>query len=582
MKILDTEIDMEKVRRAHELRLALKHAEGDEAVNYVRQMEDGCGAYYNGLRRRCQTDPIFLSHVLGYVKVIARVHDEMFAAQVKPSPDKPVEEWDEIKENIDLDPRGTYKSTCSIVGSVQCIICAPNIAICKLSATKPLAKAIANEIGSHFELESHAEPGLFHLLFPEFTVRPQDRADAQYTAPCRTWKNRREATVMAFSIETSLSGWHFDILDPDDVVDNQNSTTPQGIKKVKKNYRINEKMLMPWGYVNYKGTIYDPFDLGRDMVEKAKPGKTRVLVRGAMKINSGDRLQPGDNFPAAEDVTLLFPELLSYEFLKQKFEGDPESFITQYMNDAYGGKEVTFKREELLAVTAPSEMLPVAGRVMVAWRFACTSKENMRFAAGAVGIESNGRVYVLDVVRGTFSPSNLAHRVVKLAKDHGVNEVVIEETPGARQLQHHIENYAAVAQFPLQVFWSEYQDDDAVRDLRIKGVEPAIVTKRLWFSDGIRCLQEVFRQFCHYGMVEEFEIPDVVARLAAMLPLSILSQPSAEADATVELLRERQLHDRVYGIGQYQAPPPLEQEPEPQPQGNSYGLDNTTMPGLNA
>jgi hypothetical protein len=585
MKILDIEIESQMVRDAKEYREALKNAEGAEAENYVRQLQR-VEPYYMELRRRCQTDPLFLGHLLGdYTGLIERVHGPMFATQVKPDPDRGVKEWSTVKEYLDLDPRGTYKSTCSIVGSVQCILCWADIRICKLTATKPLAKAIANEIGGHFELEPHTEPKLFHLLFPEYCVRPQDRPDGSYTAPCRgrAW---REATVMAFSIETSISGWHFDIVDPDDVVDTQNSSTPAGIKKVKKNYRINKKTLMPWGYVNFKGTRYDPFDLGGDMIEKAKPGKTKVLVRGAIKVKSGERLQAGMEFPAENEVELLFPELLSYEFLKKEYDDDPESFITQYMNDAHGGKEVTFTKEALLQVTLPAEMLPITGRTHVAWRFACQNKENMRYAAYAVGIEDAGRVYVLDAGRGLFSPSSLAHRVVQVAKKHGEHNVHIEEMPGARHLEPAIRNYGLVAQWPIAVHWTEFQDDDGARDLRIKGAEPLIATKRLWFSDGITQLAELYRQFCNYGMVEDFEIPDVVARLTGMLPLSIQSpEMEREQDLAWELAKQREWHDLHAGIVTAMAPavaadPAPEVAPAFEPTQNSYGLDES-LGGLN-
>jgi hypothetical protein len=110
-------------------------------------------------------------------------------------------------------------------------------------------------------------------------------------------------------------------------------------------------------------------------------------------------------------MDLLFPELLSYEFLKGEFEEDYESFMTQYMNDAHGGKEVTFDDAECYCRDFPAEEIPVSGQVFVAWRFACMGKD-MKYAAGVVGFMEGGRMYIVDVARGTFKPSSLAHKVV--------------------------------------------------------------------------------------------------------------------------------------------------------------------------
>lgn len=536
--------------------------------------------YRQQVRRRCQTDLLFLGRdVLGYRMLQERVHGPAAALCVQKDPDKPIEEQDpgRPKKGLQLDPRGTFKSTLSIVDSVQWIIGFPNVRICKLTATKPLATAIVGEITDHFVKETHAEPTLFQDLFPEFCISPRDKLVGTYTAPCRT-RNWREATVMAFSIETSISGWHFDVLDPDDVVDTQNSSTPGGLAKVKKNYRINEKTLMPWGYINYKGTRYDPFDLWGDLLDKAKPGAIKTLIRSALTLKSGERLRP-DNFPDPDECTLLFPELLPYEFLREKFEDDYSSFMTQYMNDAYGDKEVIFRKEDLLQATIPAAQIPVTGETFTAWRFAY---QDHAWSGGCVGLMDGGRMYITDAVRGSSKPSALAHKVVHLAKKHGCHAVKIEETPGARYLEPAIQNYALALGWPLVIHWLEFQEDDGVRDQRMKGTEPLLAAGRLLFSDDVKQvnLKELHRQFSNYGMVEESELVDAVSRVAEALPKSIAVEQLSDQDALAwELTRQRDMHDKVHGLGLYAPREPMVEE-KPFAVENSYGLDSM-LGGLN-
>lgn len=535
--------------------------------------------YKNLMRLECQTDVLFLGRVLGYDRIVDRVHRPVAELCVQKNPALPIEQQAEKKQSLNLDPRGTFKSTFSIIDSVQWIICFPNIRICKLTATKPLAAAIAEEIRDHFVKAADAEPTDFQLLFPEFCISPKEKRAGEYTAPNRT-RNWRERTVMSFSIETSISGWHFDVFDPDDVVDTQNSSTPAGIAKVKKNYRINKKTAMPWAYINFKGTRYNPFDLWGDIIEKANPKKIKVLVRSALQLKNGERLQPGD-FPPESEMDLLFPELLSYEFLKGEFEEDYESFMTQYMNDAHGGKEVTFPREKLLQATLQADQMPVAGETFVAWRFPYNGKPAMKEASGAAAVLENGRMYVVDVINGTFAPSALAHRVVQQAKRFGAHKVMIEESPGARYFEPAIQNYALALGWTLSITWLEFQEDDGARDLRLKGLEPMITAMRVVFSESMKKLAEVVKQFANYGMIDDNGIVDVIARVAEGLPKSIAAADSnPEQDMAWEMAKQRDLYDRTHGLGNYAPAQPEQQEAPYKPQSAPFGLHDELGCGL--
>jgi len=547
----------------------------------VARLKDGDEVYRKDLRFRSQIDLFFLAkEVLGYDLITERTHRRVAEFFVQKDPRRPLPEWDSIKKRLWLFPRGTFKSTFNIADSVQYILCDPNVRILDLTASGGLADAIVDETGGHFVLKNPDEPTVLQRLFPEYCITPKAKRTGIFTAPNRL-RDWREGTIMSNSIDSSLSGWHFDVEKDDDTVDNRNSATPTQIKKVKKNLYLNGKMLMPWGYRDRVGTRYDPFDAYGEEIEKAKPGKVKVLIEGALKMKDGSRLEEGQEFPGPDEMVLLFPELLSYEFLRGEYENDYSSFMTQYMNDAYGDREVVFAREMMLQASIEPEKIPVAGEVHICWRIGYSSKEKMRFSGGAAGIIANGRLFVVDLARGAFKPSVLAHRIVVMAKKYGSHQVSIEDTPGARQYESAIQNYALTMTWRLTINWIEYQEDDGTRELRIKATEPLLATKRLLLSLSLPQINDCYRQFVNFGMVDETEVPDVVSRLAERLPKSIeVKDLPAEQEEVWEEIRRQDLFDRIHGAGRYAPVAPIEEE-KPHVVTNSYPGEDIFGGGLN-
>jgi hypothetical protein len=218
----------------------------------------------------------------------------------------------------------------------------------------------------------------------------------------------------------------------------------------------------------------------------------------------------------------------------------------------------------------------------IAGRFAYEAKPQLKYAGFAVGQLDGMRVFVLDVLRGSFRPSVIAHELAHLAKTHGVNALDIEETPGSRYYEQSIKDYAATMGHRLTVNWLEFQEDDTVRALRVKNTEPLVNSKRILFSMGIRCMAELNNQFGNFGMIDEQEIPDAVSRLAERLPKSILVTDQTEAaKAAWKSAQEQDQCDRVYGLGQYAIPQGVVEVETPyEPPKNSLGLEDI-MPGLN-
>jgi hypothetical protein len=531
-----------------------------DEIDIARIPEDE--EYRQALRHRMQTDLFWLTKfVLGYNKVTEQDHREVAEVFITKDPRKPIEQQSRKRRRMLILPRRVFKTTFNIADSVQWVLGFPDVAIMAMTASNspdsPLADAFVAEVASHFICPEAYPKKPLHLCFPEHVIPKMPKA-GEFTTPART-RFRRDPTLKGVSIEQSLSGWHPDIIKSEDVQDNRNSQTTFALNKVRKNFYLNLKMLGEGGYVDITGTRYGPMDLYGDMIQKA--GDETILLWKPAYIRRPHALALDDDELTEADVILQFPRQLSWEFLRSEKALDPETFWTQYMNVAEGSFIPTFPIEKLHAAKVPQENARENEKAHVAWRFEYAESKN---AAGAVGIEENGRMTIVEVMRGQWPPSGLARRVVQQLRRWETHKVEIEATPGAETMAQHIRNQALEDQWRVAISWTDFLQDETARALAIKSAEPHLLAGRLLFADNIASLQEVFRQLYHFGMVDETETASVIARLAAKLPASIAAEGfEAHDEDAFNAYIAQDAYNRVYGKGEYiepEAPPDMEEE----------------------
>lgn len=535
-------------------------------------------------RRVCETNLLALAWVLGYFRIDPKVHSEALNFFLVKDRAIPLEEQSERpgvkRRGTLLYPRGTYKSTLNITDTVQWVINWPlNVRVLILCAVKQLAIDFVGEVADHFI--PSGDPTLFQALYPELCIRAQDKVDGKFSPPMRQKDPPlKEAAVEAASDNSSRSGWHYDVYKPDDIVTNRNGKTTAAQKKVTANYKMNRKQLMPYGIEDKMGTRYGPYDVYGDELETTTPGSLRFVVKPAMKLKSGERLG-ANGFPAEREVELMFPTLLTYAFLKTEYDSDYPSFMTQYMNDAYGDRDVVFTYEQFMEVVQSQDEMPLAGVVIIHWRLPAPSIGFLT-AAAAAGVIDAGRLNVIDVVHGTYKPSALAKKVVTMARDHGTHRISIEQTPGSQNYEAAILNYALTSGWPVSILWKESDEDSDSRDTRIRSLEPMMASKRIMLAEEIGIMRKVTEQFTAYGITDDSSIPDAIAQLASSLP-NIVTQGREEEDddLSLDMMRQRDTYNRVHGLGHYA---PVEPEPQAEPERPAAVTPRTTyhdeIPGL--
>lgn len=560
--------------------------------------------YRDKLRWRAQTDLYWLATKClveddgspCYPNISEATHQEVARFFVRKNPSRSIADQDDIKQRLLLMPRGTFKTTFNIVDALQWILAFPDIRMLVLTAANtddsPLADQFLEEVTRHFMANDEGVQKPLHVLFPEYVITKKAKK-GWFVSPARK-KYDRAPTLMATSIESSLSGWHFDVTKLEDIQDNRNSQTAAAINKVRRNMFINLKMLMPWGYREATATRYGPMDVYGHIIERLNPKVGKVLWKPAMKVKEAVWRRRPDLVAHAEDYDFLienleprdwelfFPEFLSFEKLMSDREEDPDSFMTQYMNVATGNFKPIFPPERLNLATLDEERLPITGSVHIAWRLETAESKNI---CGVAGIQHAGRMYVMDLERGNWTPSTQVLKIIAMAKRNHAHRIAIEETPGARHMETAIRNEALKQGWELSINWLAHEGDTKERELRIKSMEPVLITNRLFFSRELRLLKLLHRQMYHYGMSEDIEVPDVISRVCEALPKMVGdSEAVAVADDVAwEAIRARAQRERVFSQGNY-APLELEEDAEGEqddwsPLANEDGLTEI-MPGL--
>jgi hypothetical protein len=520
-------------------------------------------------RRVTQNNLLALAWVLGYTLIDEHVHHDALAFFPPKNPNDTLNEWiDEVNRVYKrvgslLLPRGVYKSTISLANCVQLLICWPlTVAIMMMTGRSELADDFVLQVGSFFYRPHNAPPTLFQALWPELCVDKRPDADGFTTAIRQAEPRIIEPAIWGESVEAGTSGLHPNILIADDIHNNRNSRTFEARANIVKKYKLAKKVLLPEGCEIRIGTIYGSGDLFTDEILTSRPGTLRRVIKPAMRLRSGERLDQ-NGFPEEDEVELLFPTILSYDFLRTEYESGFESFATQYLLDEYGANEVVFSQEQMLAAMVEEAAIPLEGETVIHWRFPC-QKRNWHTAACAVGQLHRNRCYVIEAIEGHYKPSTLAKLVVTTARKHHLHRVSIEASPGARLMMPAINNYALTTGWTVNLDWIGEASDDGFedtgeRDLRIRNIEAVLSNARLFFFAGLKQLKALMTEMTQYGMLPDNALPDVVSRVADHLPQSIAAEGLDDDALAWRAVSERDHFNLIYGRGKY-APP----EPEPE------------------
>lgn len=455
------------------------------------------------------------------------------------------------KKRMILWPRGLFKTSGIIVFIVQAILNYPNIRICFMTGSNPLAKGQLRRIKTLFEKPTKT----FAWLWPEYCTKDirNKRVDDEnatnawlnvpaklgtaneFTVPCRTTHTFAEPTFAISTARSVKAGSHFDLILIDDLVNEQNYKNVKMLEKCFQDYLDICPLLDPSGFMILTGTRYsfgDTYERIQDLAkeEERKMGKTiwKFSIRtcwdqqctcghGDVWHNREERiLEPpctheGCNCISFRDTGVkgvLFPQFRGHdgrehghtvEWLEaERIRITPEFFANQYENQPIATGQQTFTEALVGARTLHDEKaIPtyLQAATIAVGDLAYVGQEGRDFSVVYIMRVFMGQLFLYHCLYGNWDSDKIANVTAELLLVHRVQKVFYERFNGWEAYQNVILakcKQKGIDNVPLE--WLKVSQTPNAKLVRIGAVKGPLEAGRLWFFADMPGYQDMTNQ----------------------------------------------------------------------------------------
>jgi len=386
------------------------------------------------------------------------IHEEVFSW---------LGDGDSALRQLLLLPRGHLKSHCIAVFCVWKVTYEPWTTIVYLSSQDDLAKA------QLYAMKTMMQSNRYKILWPEmFSEEKGEKGTWSAYAfdvdhPARKDRGIRDHTVLVKTVKSNAQGLHCDGLVGDDVVVPQFADTEVGRKELSNSLGYFSSILNPGGWMKYVGTRYHPRDAYDSMI-KAKVQiwdsekqdyvgerpvwdvKERVVESSPDRSGTGQFLWPKTESPLdpgksygfdIEELAKIRADYVSHGSLTHyyaQYYNDPNDVGTQRIDRGlfqyYDRKHITI---DGTTVKHRNNRLNVTCAMDVAWSESSGADYT---AIAVIGVDSEGFIYVLDLIR--FKTSKFQEyydAAVSLQQQWGFRKMLVESNAGGNFVAQEIE-----------------------------------------------------------------------------------------------------------------------------------------------
>jgi predicted phage terminase large subunit-like protein len=210
----------------------------------------------------------------------------------------------------------------------------------------------------------------------------------------------------------------------------------------------------PSGKVRFVGTILHldsflaritPLEGERDTVEEVEGLK--FVSKNKLKMFRGVLYKAhvgGNPNDIKKKSDMLWPERFNKEWYMEKYQADveighPESYAQEYLNRPLDESLAFFRRSDLLNMTVEEQDEIATQRKPLMFYaggdLAITEKERADYTAFVVvGIDSDGRMYVVDVIRERMDGRRIVSEIIKLQKRYNLQWFALEQDKTAKSI----------------------------------------------------------------------------------------------------------------------------------------------------
>lgn len=311
-------------------------------------------------------------------------------------------------------PRAHLKSHMVATWAAWIVTRHPEITILYLSATTGLAET------QLYAIKNIMEGKTYQRYFPEY-IHPQEGKREMWNNSKisidhikRSEEGIRDATIATAGLTTNTTGWHADIIIPDDIVVPENAYTEEGRENVSKKVSQFTSIRNAGGFTLACGTRYHPADIydtwktqqydvydeHGDLVERKLVWDIKEHVVEEENVFLWPRTTRDDGKSFGFDMNVLARIKAEYS--------DRIQFYAQYYNDPNdpGSNRINrdkFQYVDQKFVKYSNGLWTVRNKpvnIYAAIDFAYTTKKTSDYTALVViGMDSDGFIYVLDIDR---------------------------------------------------------------------------------------------------------------------------------------------------------------------------------------
>ena len=558
------------------------------AAARIRAMEPDEFKTWVADRQKAYIDPIYLSGILG-MDLQEDPQRALFANLITlRGPQVPWSELDTIHRKMLLWSRGTCKTTSVRCLEVEIILNYPNARLCFLTGSDELGKAQLRALKLLFEEPTER----FEYLFPEFTLKSvwnkktsqwEDKRvemgnSQRFSVPARSNTVLAESTFQISTAKKVKAGSHFDFIFIDDLVNETNYQNAAVLERCYQNYIDLVPELDPSGYIVMTGTRYSHDDAYGRILEKATTGEVNLwsfsirdcYSRGKC-INchhsdvfhdaSVNVLQPpcmcgcpgfrSDGIPGVifPQVRLKDGRLLGFtlEWLaQQRAEMGDAKFSNQYLNQAVAASQQQFTEQMIHTQTIfdAKQLPPWQTETFIVGDLAYTPEETTDSKKRDETVfwvfkRYHGALWVYDGDSGRWGANDLVTHILTAIKKHRPTAFFLEKNAAADALMNQIIARAPefmISKIPIQ--WIPQGNVKDQKFVRIAGIAPVLVGKRLWLSASMPGYEKLKQQLLQFPRARHDDYADTLG-LCVECPTGWASEavPLAAVETSLDWLR---------------------------------------------
>ncbi len=409
-------------------------------------------------------------------------------------------------DNMQLVFRGAGKSTlCTVTKSIHLLLKDPNLRICIASKTSTAAEVFLREIKAHFEENER----LIELFGEYYDPRKVNKWDAGEIEVLPRTSRDKEASITCIGVGAMAIGKHYDILIPDDLVDEDNSRTKHQRDKVKTwYYKVLDPTLEPpdvtmehRGETHRLGTRYHFDDLYGHLEAHELSERTQTIPA----LDEHGRSPWPEKYP---------PEW----FANKRKKSGLIIFNSQYQCDTEAMKGEIFQYDDCLIIKrseVPSEL-----RVFMGVDLAISQEsKNDKFAIVVVGMAPDRKYYVLYYYENQLRFGRQTNKILEVYRQYDPVRCAIEiNAYQDAQYQNLRDNEGLLEKHGL-----------VGADLRLKGVNthkdkitrawklsPLFEDKRVHFVEGMNLMIEHLVLFPNWKYKDLFDAFDLAIKASKL------------------------------------------------------------------